>query len=361
MQEIAVEPYRSYRVTAWVRTEGLQPVSAFRLQVLDTASRSLAPWTPNVPSTGDWRKLTFGFNSGDRDKIRLYAGTWSARAGRFWVDDWQIEEVGLVNVLRRDGTPVSVEGEDSGITYEEGVDYARIADPQLNHRFDHEGPAIRLVPGTRITDGERLRVSWYHSMTINDGQVTACMSEPEMYDIAARNVALLHELLAPRKYLLSIDEIRLGGSCEACRRRGLNMAEILGHFITRGVDLIREVNPEAEVYAWSDMLDPNHNAHANYYLVDGDYTGSWEHVPRDLSVVTWYYAMRRRSLAHFSGLGFRTLAGAYYDADNLDNVLGWLEALQTTEGATGIMYTTWEDKYGLLGDFGDLVSRAPEQ
>jgi hypothetical protein len=103
------------------------------------------------------------------------------------------------------------------------------------------------------------------------------------------------------------------------------------------------------------MLDPNHNARANYYLVDGDYTGSWEYVPRDLNIVTWYYAMRRPSLAHFSGLGFRTVAGAYYDADNLENVRGWLDALRETPGAIGIMYTTWENKYGLLAEFGDLV------
>jgi len=30
------------------------------------------------------------------------------------------------------------------------------------------------------------------------------------------------------------------------------------------------------------MLDPNHNAHGNYYLVEGDFTGSWRHVLKDL-------------------------------------------------------------------------------
>ena len=31
------------------------------------------------------------------------------------------------------------------------------------------------------------------------------------------------------------------------------------------------------------MLDPNHNARDKHYLVAGDYTGSWKHVPKDLS------------------------------------------------------------------------------
>lgn len=135
------------------------------------------------------------------------------------------------------------------------------------------------------------------------------------------------------------------------------MAEILGDCITRQFEMLREANPEAEIFVWSDMLDPNHNARADYYLVDGDYDGSWWYVPQELGIVTWYYARRRQSLAHFSSLGFRTLAGAYYDGDTLENPLGWLEALDETPGAVGIMYTTWQNKYDLPAAFGDLVSQ----
>ena len=86
---------------------------------------------------------------------------------------------------------------------------------------------------------------------------------------------------------------------------------------------------------WSDMLDPNHNAHGNYYLVEGDYTGSWQYVPKDLTIVCWYYEKRKESLAFFSSHGFRTLAGAYYDGDTLDNPRGWLEVLDKTPEAVG--------------------------
>jgi len=105
------------------------------------------------------------------------------------------------------------------------------------------------------------------------------------------------------------------------------------------------------------MLDPNHNAHDNYYLVDGDFTGSWEHVPKDLIIVCWYHEKRKESLKFFSDLGFRTLAGAYYDGDTLENPRNWLETLSRTPRARGIMYTTWQSKYALLADFGDLVIR----
>ena len=121
--------------------------------------------------------------------------------------------------------------------------------------------------------------------------------------------------------------------------------------------IIREVNPKAEVYCWSDMLDPNHNAHGDYYLVEGDYTGSWNHVPKDLVIACWHYDKREVSLKHFAERGFRTLAGAYYDTGDLENCKGWLESLRRTPNARGIMYTSWRSKYALLGEFGDLVSR----
>ncbi|MGB9606288.1 MAG: hypothetical protein ACPL88_10480, partial [Bryobacteraceae bacterium] len=349
---------RCYRVSFWLKTEGLEPASAFRLRVLGASGRSLAPWVPPVRATDGWRKYVWGFNTLDEERVRIYLGAWQARAGRFWLDDLRIEEVALLNVLRRAGTPVRVRSDQTGLEYEEGRDYAPIADPGLNFRYDHEPPVIRLLPGGRIRAGERLRVDYYHGTTINESQVTICLSEPKVYEIWREQARLMRERLGPlRFFLLSMDEVRMGGSCLACKRRSLSMAEILGDCITRQFRMLREFHPQAEIFAWSDMLDPNHNARPRYYLVDGDYTGSWNYVPRELGIVTWYYEKRWESLAHFSRLGFRTLAGAYYDADDLGNPRGWLEALDETPGALGIMYTTWQNKYELLAPFGDLVTR----
>ncbi len=357
MQEVAVKPRRCYRVSVWVKTEGLAPQSAFRVQVITPTNRYIAPWEPQVPATSDWRQVTLGFNSLEFDKVRVYAGVWGGRSGKFWVDDLAVEEVGLVNVLRRPGTPVAVRGEASGTAYEEGKDFAPIADPKLNFRFDHDGPAIKLLPGTRIAEDEKLRVSYYHGIAINQGQVSVCMSEPKLYEVWREQVRLVQKHLAPAKWLLSMDEVRAGGSCEACKSRKMTMGEILGDCLTKQFQMIRAANPKAEIYCWSDMLDPNHNAHGDYYLVEGDFTGSWQHVPKEMNIVCWYFEKREPSLAHFSKLGFKTLAGAYYDADTLDNPKGWLEALDKTPGALGIMYTTWQNKYQLLAPFGDLVTK----
>lgn len=355
MFEVPVQPYHAYGVTCWVKTDSLSPPGCFRVQVL-SPERALAPQDPRLPESTDWRRLVVGFNSLDCESVRIYAGVWGATSGRFWIDDVRIEEVGPVNLLRRPGTPVVVRDAESDTAYEEGRDFAPVEDSRLTFRFDHSAPAIRLTADSRIRDGQELRVDAYQAFGINRGQVSVCMSEPKLYDIWAKEAQLLQEHLPAERYLLSMDEIRQGGSCQACRQRRISMAEILGDCITRQVKILRAVNPQAEVFIWSDMLDPNHNAHDNYYLVEGDFTGSWKCVPEDLVIVCWYYAQRREALAHFSSLGFRTLAGAYYDADTLENPRGWLEELDKTPGAVGIMYTTWQNKYELLDEFGDLVS-----
>jgi hypothetical protein len=355
MQSVKVLPHRSYRVTLWVKTENLQPANAFRVQVL-AGDRALAPREFHMPSTTDWRKLSLLFNSLEFDKVSLYAGLWGGQAGKVWLDDWTIEEVGPVNVLHRPGTPVKVENEDGSVVFAEGKDYTPLQDPQLNP-FKDDGDALplKVLPGGRIHDGDRLRVSWYHSMLIHDSQVTVCMAEPELYDIFDHEVKLLVEHLQPRSVLLNTDEIRMGGTCQACK--GRNMGELLGECVTKQAAILRNHIPSVEIYIWSDMFDPNHNAHANYYLVDGDFTDSWKHVPKNLIMAVWGGEPREASLRFFADQGFRTLVACYYDAPDLKDVENWLQLARQTRKVRGVMYTPWEKKYDLLADFGDLLRK----
>jgi hypothetical protein len=353
MQEVKVRPRRQYRVSVWVKTEELLPEGCFQIAVL-AGNRSLSPQQFPLKPTSDWQKVVIVFNSLTFDMVRLYAGVWGGRSGRFWLDDWSIEEMGPLNVLNRPGTPLTVCSEDRALTYEEGRDYAPLSDPRLNFNWlDRPAPTLKILPGSRIREGQRILVTYYHGMSINRGQVTVCMAEPEVYEIFDHEARLLAEHLRPRRVLLNMDEIRMGGSCAACR--GKNMAELLGQCITRQVEILRKYLPDVEVYIWSDMLDPNHNAHGDYYLVEGDFTGSWNYVPKDLIVAVWGGRPRPESVRFFSQHGFRMLFACYYDADDLEDVKGWLELGRETPGFRGLMYTPWTKKYGLLAEFGKLI------
>ena len=356
-QRLSVHPYRCYRLRAWVKTEGAGPRMAIHLLAVAPDGRDLSYMEPPLPETSDWHEVIWGFNSWYADHVEFRVGVSDGKAGKVWVDDVAIEEVGLTNVLRRPGTPVTVRNEKTGTVYQEGRDFAAISDPQLNFRWDHEGPAIALLPGSRIHAGDRLRVDYYHGTTIYRDQTAIDMSEPAVYEVWQRQIPLIEKYLAPRKYFLSMDEVRVGGFCETCKGRHLSMAQILGDCVTRQYKMIRAANPQAEIYVWSDMFDPNHNALEKYYLIDGSFRGTWNYIPKDLVIGCWYYEKRDLSLDFFSKLGYRTLGAGYYDADDLENPKGWIESLDRTHGAVGIMYTTWENKYRLLPAFGDLVSK----
>lgn len=361
--EVSVHPDRCYRVTLWAKSQALGPKDGFHVEVLapGEGERALSHKSFDLPPTSDWTKCSLLFNSRGEAKAELYAGVWEGKSGTLWLDDLSMEEVGPVNPLRRPGTPVVVKGDPStglragdGVTYEEGKDFARLEDPEL-HPWSDDKPALdlTLLPGGRIKPGTRLRVSWYHPMIVYHGQVGVCMAEPQIYDIVDEEARALVARLHPRRILLNMDEIRFGGTCDACR--GKDMARLLGDSVSRIAAILRKYDPAIGLYCWSDMFDPNVNAHGNYYFVNGDYTGSWKYLPKDITMAVWGGDAMPRSFAFFAEQGFKVLGACYYDADDLKSSKEWVELARKYPNVRGLMYTTWEGKYDLLPGFGDLL------
>lgn len=154
-----------------------------------------------------------------------------------------------------------------------------------------------------------------------------------------------------------MDEIRSANTCESCAKRRISLAEILGDCLTRQYEIIQKVQPGAQVYVWSDMLDPHHNCHADYMRCRGDFTGVWDLIPKELIISCWYFKIREDSMKFFNEKGFRTQAAAYYDKDDEPNWNAWLETCAQTPECTGIMYTTWQKKFKLLVPFANDVKK----
>lgn len=353
MQEVSVRPRRCYRFSMWVRLENVQPADAFHVQVL-AGNRALAPRKFRLRSTEEWTRISVMFNSMEFETVRLYAGVWGGRAGRLWLDDWRLEELGPVQVLRRPGTPITLANEDGTEVYEPGRDFSVPDDPQFSaYRSDRPPLVFRRPRDSRIRDGQRLQAGWYHPMVIYESQVTVCMGEPALYEFAREEAEALAQLVRPRRVLLNMDEVRMGGTCRACE--GRDMAELLGLCARRLADTLRKYLPGVELYIWSDMFDPHHNARADYYLVRGDYTGSWRHLPRDFTIVVWGGSPRAESLRFFAGEGWPIVIANYYDAADLTHVRGWLELARDVPKVRGYMYTPWQKRYGLLEEYARLV------
>ena len=131
---------------------------------------------------------------------------------------------------------------------------------------------------------------------------------------------------------------------------------ILADNVPTCIDILKETNPGGRIYVWSDMFDPNHNAHYDYYLVRDNLAGSWEGLDKDVIIVPWYFGKRSESLKWFAGRGHQQVIAGYYDADP-SQILDWLKAAQGVEGVMGVIYTTWQHQFSDLEAFAELVQR----
>src|SRR5205085_5588230 len=132
IQKVTVLPHACDRLSAWVRTLNLRPASGVRLRGLWAAKgRQLTFHETSLKPTQDWTEVEGVFNSLEESAVNLYAGQWGGGAGTFWLDDLRLEELSLVNVLRRPGCPLTVASADGKTVYEEGRDFEPVRDPKL--------------------------------------------------------------------------------------------------------------------------------------------------------------------------------------------------------------------------------------
>jgi hypothetical protein len=267
-----------------------------------------------------------------------------------------------LTVRRRAGTPLTVTREGGGALVE-GKDFAAVRDPKMGtvpwageYEVAHDGPPIKL--STPLPDGTRLRVSWYHPMIVEGGSVMICPSEPETLALLKEQARLVHQTFGAKAYFMGHDEIRVMNWCAACEARHLSPGQLLAENVRACTQMLKEVNPGGRIYVWSDMFDPHHNAHAGYYLVNGDLTGAWEGLDKDVTVGVWYREKRAESMKFFSDRGHRLMIAGYYDAP-VDGMRQWLEAAAGVSAfVDGTMYTTWRQNYADLEAFERLVDAA---
>ncbi|HKD35647.1 MAG TPA: hypothetical protein VKB78_02575, partial [Pirellulales bacterium] len=170
---VKVAPFRQCHISARIKTQDFHGTP--EIKVIG-GGRTLNYNDLGVQSTQDWATFHTVFNSLDNGEVNIYFGSWNGGKGIVWYAEPRLEEVGLLNVLRRPGTPLVVrrEGDPTAKTLVEGHDFEHVADPHLGNRpwageFEtwHEPPTIHA----KLPVGTRLRVSYYHPMIIYGGSV----------------------------------------------------------------------------------------------------------------------------------------------------------------------------------------------
>ena len=375
-QKIEVKPFQYYNLSMWLRTDGFAVNHGALAVTARSGKRALTYWNLGVPKSAyekkEWVKFTVPFNTLDNKEVEIEIGAKWGRAGTLWVDDVEIVPAGLLNVLRRDTAPLTVTSDDGNTIYVEGKDFKPVVDPFIadfpnTGEMDsaHQGPLIERTADSRIRDGQRLRVSFYHGYQIDADQHVVTMQDPKVLEIWDQVMTRLVEIWPSSGYFMSgYDEIRLG--CWEPQPKGENLTpgQILARHTTAAYNIIKKHAPQATVYTWSDMYAPYHNGRSgdNYWMVNGNYDKSWEGIPRDMVIMNWY-ANKLEDVQFFSSLGCHQVLCGYYDQGTSEGVkknLGtWFKVSAGVSGIDGMMYTTWGNRYKFMKEFFQLVDSYP--
>ena len=368
MQTLTVKPFHYYHVSIMVKTENFDSVASTKIAVLAPDGQTLNWHMPTLQSTEDWRRIHVTFNSLNNTSVNIYFGTWGARGGKIWWDDANIEPAGFVNILRREGTPLTVTSEDGNTVFTEGTDFDRIVDPKMGtipyagcYTAWHEHPVIRIPKGSRLAEGQKVLVSYYHMAIIYEEQVCGCFADPKFKEMLRWQIEQVHKNIDPDGYFMSHDEIRVCGWDKSCLDTGKTPAGILADNAAWCVQTIRDTDPGKPIAVWSDMFDPTHNAQktGKFYLVNGEgpWYGSWEGLPKDVIVGNWNFnpSIRKESLKHFADRGHSQMLAGYYDAEPIDAIRDWMRDAVAFPGILGVVYTTWTNNYDHIESFADSV------
>jgi hypothetical protein len=358
VQELTVQPFRQYHISVQIKATNF--VVAPEVMVFGGDGVALNYNDLGVRPTQDWTTYHVVFNSLTNTTVDVFFGAWGGTTGSLWWDNAAIEEVAFLNLVRRPGAPLSITVE-GGAPLVEGMDFATLTDPLMGtipnpgvYDVYHTPPQLQIFsPG--LPDGTRLRASWSHAVTVDDDQANICVSEPATLELLRDQAQRMQAAWGTRGYFMWHDEIRVFNWCPACQARGMDAGAMLANNVQTCAGILRQVNPGGRIYVWSDMFDPSHNAHADYYLARGNFTNSWSGLDSDIIVANWNYDQRATSLQFFANLGNRQLIAGYYDSPPT-LVTNWLNAARPYSGICGVMYTTWQDNYSDLETFEQILT-----
>ena len=401
-QIFTVRPWTLYHVSYWAKAEAqvngtpvtgklAQPHADLYGWNEATGKRLGLRGNRRPPASASWKQYHTTVNSGDNSALEIILSTGIGTQGSVWFDDVEIREVAFVNLVRGSGGPLQVRSVGESVTYVEGVDFDPLFDPSVVEGpagrargvFDlYHPPPVLTIPSSgssSLLPGQEFLVDYYAIVPRDAGsytQVSATLCGPEIEAWMRDNIAAVNPRLPNiAGYFLAYDEIRHMNTGAQCEALNLDAAEVLATHLRLATKIVRAVRPDAELYIWSDMFDPFHNARNDYYQVEGDLTGSWEGVLPDLTIVNWGMSRRNPdgspadladSIRWFAGLGQRQILAGYYDSgDGADAATRWLDKAQQSEATNiaGLMYTAWsgtpDEMFSELEDFAQATWTHP--
>ncbi len=366
MKQIKTQKFQQYHASVWIKTQEFSP--AVEVKALNERGENLCYTYLKTKPTQNWTQHHVTFNSLDNELLNFYIGVWGPEKGKLWLRDAQFESSGAVNLVRRPTAPIQIQWLDGNkvVTLKEGEDFEPWSDPKLGvvpypgeYEVWHEPPPIKLK--RKLPNGSRLKVSYFHTHIIHDGQVCGAIGDEEFERILKQQASAVAKLIPSGTYMMSHDEYRVMGwthNSVQDVKSDSSPGDLLTHNASVCRDAILQANSRARVITWSDMFDPHHNAVEKYYLVNGSLKSA--RLPQSVWVMNWNSGKQLESLKHFEKLGHHQIIAGYYD-ESPDQIINWLDTVVKHQIANvnGVMYTTWNGDYRHVQAFATKVKSHP--
>jgi len=368
-QTFAVQPWRQYHMRMFYKTRNFQGYSQVEVFGDSNFAYNRVSQPLSLAANQNWTQWDYTFNSGPHTSMIVLIGVWGGSQGDYWLDDISVEETGLIYVLRGTSTPLSVyDPNNPAHVYQENTDFGAISDPQLSgptpyFQDNWHPPMVVPVPsGSSLQPNQLVAMNWYAIQPVY-GAATASLTDPGAAQWRTQNAAAVGTVFPNAAgYLFGYDEMRNMDSTASAKAMNMTPAQLLDWHFNQTYSIFRGLKPQAPIYAWGDMFDPNMNAVNNYYLVEGDLTGSWTGLPADVILMNWNLSALNTSAAWFAGLNsqqpvaHQQVIAGYFDSGNgATSATTELAQVSGIPGVIGLMYTTWQDDYSQLGAFAGAV------
>lgn len=313
-QHIKLKPFRAYRISSWIATSGLEQYDYKGIHYAvvghmsadgqqnslfgrrDRAFAGVLDWTL-VSSNQGWREVHVDFNSlySSSATVEFWANNdRHSPSGTVWIDGIRLEEVGLYETVRRKSQPMDrsiiVRSSDGSKTYKEGTDY--VVDPKCNSFTDksyfYEGH-LKIPQGSAIKEGQELRVDWYQFADVETVIPETDYCLPEAWESLRENLKDVDSLMGHNNWLwMGMNEWRVAGWNEQCEMMKVSTTgEYMGKSLRMIQDLLWSKNGCRDIYTWSDMFDPYHNAWKPYAMTNGGCLESWKDLHDSTIIVNW--------------------------------------------------------------------------
>lgn len=254
-QRMYLGAQRFYKLKVWVKTQDFEGRLNLRVFGDPPVYSGLEHSNITVLPTADWTEIVMNFATYNHDTAALWVGPAGGSSGNMWIDDVSLECAGLMNMVRRDDTPLEVFKQPGNTVMTEGVDYMVSELSSIVYDEYVDQPLLTRVSGGGLPVGTQVKINWYTAPYYQGGRETVCFSVLGPLEYYQRQTAALDSGLAPDGFKININEVSYACMDPICTSRGMGPGQLAGWHCNQMYNIIQARVPGAPVRIYGDAFD----------------------------------------------------------------------------------------------------------